>query len=62
MGVVIWLSNNIDMNQYSVNIITLIGIGVSIDYSLFIVNRFREELANGRDIRTATGHHYSNRR
>ena len=54
MGVVIWLSNNIDMNQYSVNIITLIGIGVSIDYSLFIVNRFREELANGRDIRTAT--------
>ena len=26
---------------------TLVGLGVAIDYSLFIVNRFREELARG---------------
>jgi len=54
MGVTVWLSNITDVTQYSTNIISLIGIGVSIDYSLFLVNRFREELGRGRDIRTAT--------
>ena len=54
VGVTIWLSNVADVNQYAINIISLIGIGVSIDYSLFLVNRFREELSRGRDIRTAT--------
>ena len=55
MGVTIWLSNVTDVTQYAVNIISLIGIGVSIDYSLFLVNRFREEMArNPDDIRTAT--------
>ena len=54
MGVTIWLSNVTDVTQYALNIITLIGIGVSVDYSLFIVNRFREELNQGRDIRTST--------
>ncbi len=53
MGMTIWLSNVTDVTQYATNIITLIGIGVSIDYSLFLVNRFREELANDRDVRTA---------
>src|SRR5467141_3955556 len=36
-----------DVSTYSTNIVTLIGLGVAIDYSLFIVNRFREELAGG---------------
>ena len=54
MGVTIWLSNVTDVTQYSLNIITLIGIGVSVDYSLFMVNRFREELNLGRDVRTST--------
>ncbi len=36
-----------DVSQYAINIVTLIGLGVSIDYSLFIVNRFRDELATG---------------
>ena len=53
MGMTIWLSNVTDVTQYATNIITLIGIGVSIDYSLFLVNRFREELASDRDVRTA---------
>jgi uncharacterized membrane protein YdfJ with MMPL/SSD domain len=35
------------VSQYAPNIVILIGLGVSIDYSLFIVNRFREELARG---------------
>jgi RND superfamily putative drug exporter len=36
-----------DVSQYALNVVTLIGLGVAIDYSLFVVNRFREELAAG---------------
>ena len=42
-----------DITIYANNIVSLLGIGLSVDYSLFIVNRFREELARGRDHRTA---------
>jgi RND superfamily putative drug exporter len=44
------LSHSTDVSQYALNIVTLIGLGVAIDYSLFIVNRFREELARGRNV------------
>ena len=54
IGMTIWLSNVTDVTVYATNIISLIGIGVSIDYSLFLVNRFREELGRGHDVRTAT--------
>src|SRR5207245_9410807 len=37
-----------DVSTYATNIVTLIGLGVAIDYSLFIVNRFREEMSAGR--------------
>ncbi|HJM19686.1 MAG TPA: MMPL family transporter [Candidatus Thalassarchaeaceae archaeon] len=53
VGIIYWLSNQMDVNNYAMNIVSLIGIGVSIDYSLFIVNRFREELLNGHDKREA---------
>ncbi len=42
-----------DVSVFAVNIITLIGLGLSIDYSLFIVSRFREELRAGYDTRSA---------
>tara|TARA_B100000965_G_scaffold17601_1_gene13242 strand:+ start:30470 stop:32827 length:2358 start_codon:yes stop_codon:yes gene_type:complete len=42
-----------DITVYANNIVSLLGIGLSVDYSLFIVNRFREELGRGRDNRTA---------
>ena len=42
-----------DLTVYAVNIVSLLGIGLSVDYSLFIVNRFREELGRGHDKRTA---------
>ena len=41
------LSRFTGVSQYAFNIVTLIGLGVSIDYSLMVVTRFREELANG---------------
>ncbi|HEY3193648.1 MAG TPA: MMPL family transporter [Candidatus Dormibacteraeota bacterium] len=36
-----------DVSQYALNIVTLIGLALAIDYSLFVVNRFTDELAAG---------------
>jgi putative drug exporter of the RND superfamily len=47
LGGTLLLSHSLFVSQYATNIVTLIGLGVSIDYSLFIVNRFRDELAGG---------------
>src|SRR5450631_3555423 len=34
-----------DVSIFSINVITLLGMGLALDYSLFVVSRFREELA-----------------
>ena len=34
-----------EVSIFSINVITLIGLGLAIDYALFVVSRFREELA-----------------
>ncbi len=47
VGGTFFLARFTDVSQYALNIITLIGLAVAIDYSLFIVNRFRDELAAG---------------
>ncbi len=47
IGGTLLLARFTDVSQYAINIITLIGLAVAIDYSLFIVNRFRDELAAG---------------
>jgi RND superfamily putative drug exporter len=44
------LSRATDVSQYALNVVTLIGLGVAIDYSLFVVSRFREELARGASV------------
>ena len=38
------------VNVFSQSIITLLGLGLAIDYGLFMVSRFREELDKGRSI------------
>jgi putative drug exporter of the RND superfamily len=43
------------INEYSVNVVTMFGIGLAVDYSLLIVNRFREERAVGREVPEAIG-------
>jgi len=55
LGITVWLSTleGVSVNNFASNIITLLGLGVSIDYSLFILYRYREELAAGHDTRTA---------
>ncbi|MFL6072854.1 MAG: MMPL family transporter [Mycobacteriales bacterium] len=42
-----------DVSVFSLNIVTMIGLGLAIDYALFVVSRFREELAAGRDVPAA---------
>jgi putative drug exporter of the RND superfamily len=42
-----------EFNLFVPNIASMIGLGVGIDYALFIVNRFREELVRGADPRLA---------
>ncbi|WP_182541139.1 MMPL family transporter [Nocardioides ginsengisegetis] len=34
-----------DVSIFSVNVISLLGMGLAIDYALFVISRFREELA-----------------
>jgi RND superfamily putative drug exporter len=38
---------------YAVNLATVLGLGLAIDYSLFIVSRFRQELSAGHDTAAA---------
>ncbi|WP_328991124.1 MMPL family transporter [Kribbella sp. NBC_01245] len=42
-----------DVSVFSINIVTMIGFGLAIDYALFIVTRFREQLAQGDDVEKA---------
>jgi len=43
------ISELTDVSIYAINLTTALGLGLGIDYSLFIVNRFREELEGGRE-------------
>ncbi len=47
LGGVFLLTRFTGVSTYALNIVTLIGLGTAIDYSLFVVARFREELAAG---------------
>ena len=38
------LTSVVDVSVFAVNIVTLLGLGLAVDYSLFVVSRFREEL------------------
>jgi RND superfamily putative drug exporter len=42
-----------DLSIFTVNMLTGMGLALGIDYSLFVVSRFREERANGREKRDA---------
>lgn len=53
IAIVTALSHVMDMAVYAVNVASLIGLGVAIDYSLFIVSRYRDELAGGASLPAA---------
>ncbi|NLE22777.1 MAG: MMPL family transporter, partial [Actinobacteria bacterium] len=43
------VAQTFDMSIFAVNMISMMGLATGIDYSLFIISRFREERARGRD-------------
>ncbi len=43
------------LSVFAVNLVTGMGLGLSIDYSLFVLSRYREELAGGATDRRSTG-------
>ena len=53
LGAVWLMANIVDVPDFGVQIATMIGIGVGIDYALFIVTRYRSALADGREPRQA---------
>ncbi|MFC9272058.1 MMPL family transporter [Streptomyces zhihengii] len=44
-----------DVSVFAQNLTTALGLGLAIDYALFIVRRFREELDSGSEVRDAVG-------
>ena len=46
VGLIFLASLTMEMSVFSLNIATFLGLGASVDYSLLIVSRFREELDN----------------
>lgn len=47
------VSRVVDVSVYSVNIVTMLGLGLAVDYALLLVSRFREERAVHPDVRGA---------
>ncbi len=52
-AVIFLLSQQMDMSVFVTNMASMIGIGVAVDYSLFILARFREEVRTGKTAREA---------
>ncbi|MGW0249701.1 MMPL family transporter [Nocardia goodfellowii] len=50
MGAIRVLTEFTEVSTFAVNIASLLGLGMAIDYGLFLVNRFREEIGEGRDV------------
>lgn len=53
LGLIFGLGQVTPLSIFVLNITTLFGLGLGVDYSLFMVSRFREEIGRGRDVREA---------
>jgi RND superfamily putative drug exporter len=53
VAIVFFMSQGIDMSVFALNIVSLLGIGIGIDYSLFYTSRFQEELRKGKKVDAA---------
>jgi RND superfamily putative drug exporter len=53
IGVLNLVAQQTEMSIYVLNIATMLGLALAIDYSLFITSRFREELKRGRTVEQA---------
>jgi putative drug exporter of the RND superfamily len=48
--ILLGVSHLADISAYSVNVITMLGLGLAVDYSLLVISRFREERAAGLEL------------
>ncbi|MEV4237684.1 MMPL family transporter [Nocardia sp. NPDC049737] len=53
-GTIRMLTDHIAVNVFASAVVTLVSLGLAIDYGLFTVTRFREELAGGHSVEDAT--------
>lgn len=53
MAVIYFLTPYMELSTLLTSIVTMLGLGVAIDYALFITQRFREEMLNHKDKSTA---------
>ena len=53
LGILSVLADFLQVNVFAQAVVTLLGLGLAIDYGLFMVSRFREELDKGRDTKEA---------
>jgi RND superfamily putative drug exporter len=53
LAVMVLLSQVFELSIFSLNLATMLGLGLGIDYSLFVVSRFREESAQGASVERA---------
>ena len=54
LGITI-LSGFVDLQSTTSVLAAMLGLAVGIDYALFIITRYRQELQRGADVRTAIG-------
>lgn len=53
LGILRFTAEFMDVHFFAQPVVTMMGFGIAIDYGLFIVSRFREELAEGYDVPAA---------
>lgn len=53
LALIYLVAQQVEMSIFVLNIATMLGLALAIDYSLFIVSRFREELRRGRTVADA---------
>jgi RND superfamily putative drug exporter len=53
LALMVLLSQVFELSIFSLNLATMLGLGLGIDYSLFVVSRFREESALGASVERA---------
>jgi len=47
MGMMYWIGTKIEMSNFVLNVIPMVGLALSIDFALMVVSRFQEELQRG---------------
>ena len=50
LALIYLVAQQVEMSIYVLNIATMLGLALAIDYSLFIVSRFKEELRHGKTV------------